>query len=97
MLEVSKNLDFKSLKKYGFKKVKGARELDIYYMCISRGSDFIFISPLHFEIEEWKDNDPRIHKNPNVPFGYKSYIGALDIVYKLIIDGVLYSRYYKKS
>lgn len=36
-------------------------------------------------------------KDPIYPFGYKSDIGSLDIVYTLIRDGILYSRYYKKE
>lgn len=68
MLEVKKNLDMKVLKEYGFKKCKGSRQLDIYYMCISRGVEFIFISPVYFTIDKWREDDPRIHKRPNIPF-----------------------------
>jgi hypothetical protein len=97
MLQVKNNIDMKLLEKYGFKKIKGAGKLDIYYMCISCGIEFIFISPVHFDIIKWEDNDSRIHKKANVPYGYESDITALDIVCKLIKDGILYTKYFKET
>lgn len=42
------------------KKHKEAKEA-----CVSRGCKMLFVSPAIFDVNEWKRNDPRIHKYAN--------------------------------
>lgn len=74
--------------KYGFKKCKKPYN-HCWYLCVPRGVKMLFVSNLVFEIFDWKENDPRIHKNPNCK--YRSQLDSLDIVYRLIKDGLLIS------
>ena len=78
----------KEFEKYGFKKCRGEYGKNgCYYLCVSRGVKMIFVSPVCFAINDWKEDDPRIHKNPNCR--YRDWRTALDIVYELIKDGLL--------
>lgn len=80
--------NMKDFEKYGFKKCKGKYgKSNCYYLCISRGVQMLFVSPYCFSINDWKDNDPRIHKNPNCK--YKDTRTSLDILYELIKDNML--------
>ena len=76
-------------KKYGFKKCKGEYgKLNIYYLCVSRGCEIIFISPLLINIISWTDNDIiRIHKNPNCR--YRDKRTAIEIICEMAINGLL--------
>lgn len=42
----------------------------------------LFVSQVHFEIFDWKDDDPRIHLKPNCK--YRDDRIYLDILYELI-------------
>lgn len=78
----------KEFEKYGFKKCKGEPgKCDCYYLCVTRGVKMLFVSNKCFEIIDWKDNDPRIHKKANCK--YRDTRDALDIVYDLIKAGML--------
>ena len=75
-------------RKYGFKPMKG--EYGIYganYLCVSRGVSMIFLSKEMYSINDWKEDDPRIHKHPNCRYG--DWRTALDITYELIKAGML--------
>lgn len=69
--------------RFGFKPCKGIeKELKCYYLCVARGVKMLFVSPVIFDIQDWEDNDPRIHSVPNCK--YRDHRTAIDIVYQLI-------------
>ena len=77
------NCEAKEFEKYGFKRCKGtAKESECYYLCVARGCKMLFVSNCCFCVNNWKDNDPRIHKNPNCK--YRDRRDSLDIIYDLI-------------
>lgn len=54
------------IKQYHFKKCKGHYgKSGLYYLCVSRGCDVIFLSEVYLGIQKWEDRDPRIHTRPN--------------------------------
>ena len=54
----------KEFKKFGFKKCAGEYgKSECYYLCISRGIKMIFVSNEYFDVNNWKDGDPRFIKN----------------------------------
>jgi hypothetical protein len=68
---------------FGFKPCKGiSKELKCYYLCVARGNKMIFVSPVLFDVNEWENDDPRIHKDANCR--YKDDRTYLDIIYDLI-------------
>ena len=77
-------VDVKEFEKYGFKPCKGrtAKEFGCYYLCISRGMQMIFVSPVTYSINNWEEDDPRIHSKPNCKYSCRKT--ALDITYDLI-------------
>lgn len=69
--------------RFGFKPCKGIeKELKCYYLCVARGVKMLFVSPVIFDIQDWEDNDPRIHSVPNCK--YRDHRTTMDIVYQLI-------------
>jgi hypothetical protein len=81
-------VDVEEFEKFGFKRCKGiSKELRCYYLCVARGCKMIFVSPVIFDVNEWKDDDPRIHKDANCR--YKDKRTYLDIIYDLIEAGML--------
>ena len=75
--------DIKEFEKFGFKPCKGIpKELNCYYLCVSRGAKMLFVSPEIFSVNTWKDDDPRIHKAANCR--YRDTRSYLDILYELI-------------
>lgn len=86
----------KEFEKYGFKKCKGSYGKNgCYYLCIAHGVKMLFVSDICFGINDWKDDDPRIHKNANCR--YRDARDAYDIVYELIITGMLKSEFVKEN
>lgn len=78
--------------KFGFKRCKGVpKELECYYLCIARGSKMLFVSNVCFDINDWDENDPRIHKKANCR--YRDVRTALDVVYELIKADMLKSEW----
>ena len=76
-------VDIKEFEEYGFKKCKSPYDKsNCYYLCVARDTKMIFVSPVLYEIVEWEDDDPRIHKRPNCR--YRDIRTALDITYDLI-------------
>ena len=87
MLYIKENVTEEQLKKHGFIKCK--KPYSGYYLCISRGIKMIFIGNGIY-IDEWKYDDPRIHKRPNCK--YRSLKTDIDVIYDLIVDGLVESR-----
>lgn len=80
--------------KYGFKRCKGvSSDTECYYLCVARGRKMLFVSNICFEVNDWNEDDPRIHKRPNCKYSDKR--DYLDIVYELIKNGMLTSIYSK--
>ena len=76
-------VDLKEFEKFGFRLCKGeAGKNGCYYLCVSRGCKMLFVSPILFGEQDWRDDDPRIHERPNCR--YRSYIEPIDIIYQLI-------------
>lgn len=83
----------KKFEKYGFKKCKGDYgQNGCYYLCVTRGCKMLFVSNTCFDVFNWENDDPRIHKKANCKYRDKRTV--LDIVYQLIKDGMLVSEYY---
>lgn len=77
-------------KEYGFKQCKGSRYKGCYYLCVACGSKMLFVSDICFEIFNWNEADPRIHKEANCR--YRDKRDWLDIIYDLIKAGLLESE-----
>lgn len=76
-------VDMTEFEKFGFKKCKNIdKDLNCYYLCVSRGMKMIFVSDMVYMINDWTDDDYRIHKRPNCR--YRDLRTALDITYELI-------------
>ena len=85
-------VDIKEFEKFGFKPCKGiAGDLGCYYLCVSRGKQMIFISPVLYDVLTWDDNDPRIHKKANCR--YSDYRTAMDITFELTKADMLKTDY----
>jgi hypothetical protein len=83
-------VDVEEFEKMGFKRCRGiAKESRCYYLCVSRGCKMLFVSPVLFDVNEWNDDDTRIHKNANCR--YSDARTYLDIIYDLIKAGMLES------
>ena len=55
----------------------------------------LFVSDVCFAVNDWIENDPRIHKQANCR--YRDKRDYLDIIYELIINGMLTSIYNNKG
>ena len=81
----------KEFENFGFKRCKGIpKELECYYLCIARGCKMLFVNDSYFDVMNWNEDDPRIHKNANCR--YKDNRTALDIIYELIKADMLKSE-----
>ena len=84
-------VDVKEFEKFGFIRCKGIPKNEgCYYLCVARGSNFIFVSPVCFEIQDWDPRDPRIHERPNCR--YRDDRTAIEIMYELIKADMLKKR-----
>lgn len=73
----------KEFEKFGFKKCKGEYgKQGCYYLCVARGVKMLFVSDVYFGVNDWDNNDPRIHKKANCR--YRDNRTYLDIIYELI-------------
>lgn len=80
--------------KFGFKKCRGEYGKNgCYYLCVARGAKMLFVSDVYFDVNEWNDNDQRIHKYANCR--YRDHRSYLDIIYELIKANMLTSDYLK--
>ena len=87
-------VDMKEFEKVGFKKCKKPYD-KCYYLCVARGIQMIFLSPVMVDIIKWNDDDPRIHKNPNCRFRDKRT--ALEIVVELVKNNMVTCDYLKED
>lgn len=82
----------RDFEKFGFKRCKGIpKNSECYYLCVARGMKMLFVSDYVFAINDWKSDDPRIHKDANCRYRYNR--DAMDIVYELIKSGMLRSEW----
>ena len=51
----------------------------------------LFVSDVYFDVFDWNEDDPRIHKNANCR--YRDVRTALDIIYELIKADMLQSEW----
>ena len=79
-------VDVKEFEKFGFKKCKSPYN-ECYYLCVAREAKMIFVSKVHFDVFDWRDDDPRIHSKPNCK--YRDDRTYLDILYELIKTDML--------
>ena len=78
--------------KYGFKRCRGLpKQAECYYLCAARGCKMLFVSDVYFDMMDWNETDPRIHKNANCR--YRDRRTALDIIYELIKADMLKSEW----
>ena len=71
----------KEFEKFGFKKCKGEYGKNgCYYLCVSRGCKMLFVSSAIFDVNDWINNDQRIHKDANCR--YRDHRTYLDIAEK---------------
>lgn len=81
----------KEFEKFGFKKCKGEYgKSGCYYLCVARGAKMLFVSDVYFGVNDWDNNDPRIHKDANCK--YRDIRTYLDIIYELIKAEMLTSN-----
>lgn len=86
----------KEFEKFGFKKCRGeCGKNGCYYLCVARGAKMLFVSNVIFGVNDWRDNDPRIHKDANCR--YRDYRTYLDIIYELIKAEMLRSDCVKEG
>lgn len=74
-------VDMNEFEKVGFKKCKKPYD-NCYYLCFSKGIQYIFLSPVMIDIKKWEEADPRIHKNANCR--YRDERTAQDFMCELI-------------
>ena len=86
-------VDIKEFEKVGFKKCKEPYDM-CYYLCVAKGIEMIFLSPVMINIIKWKDDDPRIHKNPNCR--YRDGRTALEIMCEMIKNNMVSCDYLEK-
>lgn len=83
-------VEAKEFEKFGFKKCKGEYgKGGCYYLCVARGAKMLFVSNVLFDVNDWRDNDPRIHRDANCR--YRDRRTYLDIIYELIKADMLIS------
>lgn len=87
-------VDIKEFEKAGFKKCRKPYD-SCYYLCVSRGIQMIFLSPVMIDIIKWKNDDPRIHKKANCR--YRDRRTALEIVVEMAQKGMITCDYLKSS
>lgn len=83
-------VNMKEFEKIGFKKCKKPYDR-CYYLCFSRGVQYIFLSPVMIDINKWEDTDPRIHKKANCRYGDKRT--AQDFMCELILNKMVTCNY----
>lgn len=82
----------REFERFGFKRCKGIpKESECYYLCVSRGRKMLFVSDSYFGVNDWNEDDPRIHKDVNCR--YRDMRTALDIIYELIKADMLKSEW----
>lgn len=83
----------KEFEKIGFKKCKKPYD-ECYYLCFARGVQYIFLSPVMVAIDDWKDNDPRIHKKANCR--YRDGRTALEFIVEMAKNNMIICDYLER-
>lgn len=83
-------VDMKEFEKVGFKKCKKPYN-GCYYLCFSKGIQYIFLSSKMIDINKWEDTDPRIHKKANCR--YRDRRTAQDFMCELILNKMVTCNY----
>ena len=86
-------VDMKEFEKAGFKKCKKPYNR-CYYLCVAKGIQMIFLSPVMVDIIKWKEDDPRIHKRPNCR--YSDGRTALEIVVEMAKNNMISCDYIER-
>lgn len=86
-------VDIQRFEKYGFKKCKKPYN-ECYYLCVAKGIQMIFLSPVMIDIIKWDESDPRIHSKPNCK--YRDGRTALEIMCELIKNNMVTCSYLKE-
>lgn len=87
-------VDIKEFEKVGFKKCKKPYD-KCYYLCVAKGIQMIFLSPVMVDIIKWKEDDPRIHKRPNCR--YRDCRTALEIVVEMAKNNMITCDYLERN
>ena len=87
-------VDMKEFERVGFKKCKKPYD-KCYYLCVARGIQMIFLSPVMVDIIKWKDDDPRIHKRANCR--YRDGRTALEFICELVKEGYVSLDYLERK
>lgn len=87
-------VDIKEFEKAGFKKCRKPYD-SCYYLCVARGIQMIFLSPVMINIIKWENDDPRIHKKANCR--YRDCRTALEIVVEMAQKGMITCDYLEGS
>ncbi len=83
-------VDIKEFEKAGFKRCKKPYD-KCYYLCVAKGIQMIFLSPVMVDIIKWKEDDPRIHKRPNCR--HRDVRTALEIVVEMAKNNMIICDY----
>lgn len=86
-------VDMKEFEKIGLKSVRNIDD-GCYYLCFSRGVQYIFLSPVMVDIVGWEDDDPRIHKRANCR--YRDNRTALEFLVEMAKKDMITCNYLKK-
>lgn len=86
-------VDMKEFEKAGFKKCKKPYD-ECYYLCVAKGVQMIFLSPVMVDVIKWKEDDSRIHKRPNCR--YKDCRTALEIVVEMAKNNMITCDYLER-
>lgn len=87
-------VDIKEFEKIGFKKCKEPYNR-CYYLCVAKGIQMIFLSPVMIDIIKWQEDDPRIHKRANCR--YRDGRTALEIMCELIQANMVTCDYLERG
>lgn len=87
-------VDMKEFEKAGFKKCKKPYD-SCYYLCVAKGIQMIFLSPVMIDIIKWDEKDLRIHQNANCR--YRDGRTALEIMCELIKNNMVTCDYLKED
>lgn len=79
-------VEAKEFEKFGFKKCKGEYgKSGCYYLCVARGVKMLFVSDVCFDVNDWNDDDPRIHKDANCR--YRDHLNIAEMGTKGLLIG----------
>ena len=86
-------VEISEFEKIGFKKCKKPYD-ECYYLCVAKGIQIIFLSPVMVAIMKWKEDDPRIHKKANCR--YRDRRTALEFIVEMAKDNMITCNYLER-